>query len=525
MMPRQIQGGRVTDVKPQLAVGDLIEAGRRRWPGAACLVTEQRAQSFAETADRVDRLAGALLRGGLAKGDRIAIVAVDSIEHVELILACLKTGIVFCDLNFRLRGPELGNIVAAARPSGVFWSERYAADVRGLFGANVRLRCELETGLDELITSSSGSGVAHAAAHGEDIVSIAFTSGTTGVPKGVMQSERMIRNMVSSGVREFDIRPGGFRYTGASLFHVAGIGSVLYAIAGGCASLLLEQFDAPAVLRWMTEGGLTHCTLIPTMINSILELPSIDGAQFPNLATMMYGGSAITPALLRRMIDVFECDLYNGFGAGTEAGGQTMLGPAEHRRAVAGEEHLLGSIGKPILGVDLRLCDADMNDVAPGEIGEIVTRSETVMSGYLDQPQLTRQSIVDGWFRAGDMAYMDDAGFLYLATRKADMIIRGGENVYPNEIESVLAEHPAVAAVAVVGLADDRWGEVVAAAVVMRSRDVDQRQLRDWCRARLASYKVPERFAFLPELPTNATGKVEKRRLLDTFGRGGGNDR
>jgi len=510
---------------PQLAAGDLIDVARRRWPDAPCLVTEHRSQSFAETADRVDLLAGALIGCGLRKGDRLAIVATDSVEHVELVLACLKTGIVFCDLNFRPRRAELENILAAAEPAGFVWSDRYAADVEGLLPARAKLRCNLDAGVDALIASSSGSGLARAAAHGEAIVSIAFTSGTTGVPKGVLQSERMIRNMVLSGVREFDIRPGGFRYTGASLFHVAGIGSVLYAIAGGCASLLLDQFDAPTVLRWMADGGLTHCTLIPTMISSILELPEIEGARFPHLRTMMYGGSAITPALLRRMIDVFDCDLYNGFGAGTEAGAQTMLGPDEHRRAIAGDEHLLGSIGKPILGVDLRLCDTDMNDVAPGEVGEIVTRSETVMSGYLGQPELTAQSIVDGWFRAGDMASMDDEGFLYLATRKADMIIRGGENVYPNEIESVLAEHPLVAAVAVVGLPDERWGEIVAAAVVVRGGDPDESQLRDWCRARLASYKVPERFAFLVELPTNATGKVEKRRLTDSLGGSAGNAR
>ena len=521
----------VSVVTPQLAAGDWIDAGRRRWPGAPCLVTEARSQSFAETAQRVDRLAGGLLAAGLRKGDRLAIVATDSIEHVELILACLKTGVVFCDLNFRMRRPELENVMAAARPKGIFWSERYADDVAGLIGDDAVIASDLGQGLESLIAGSDGSGLSHAAARGEEIVSVAFTSGTTGVPKGVLQSERMLRNIVYSGIREIDIRPGGFRYSGASLFHISGIGSVLYAIAGGCASLLLDQFDAPQVLRWMAEGGLTHCTLIPTMISSILDLPEIDGMQFPALRSIMYGGAAITPALLRRMIDVFDCDLYNGFGAGTEAGGQTMLGAAEHRRAIAGDEHLLGSIGTPILGVDLRLCDAELNDVAPGEVGEIVTRSETVMSGYLDQPELTARSLVDGWFRAGDMAYADDEGFLYLATRKADMIIRGGENVYPNEIESVLAEHASVAAVAVVGVPDEHWGEVIVAAVVLRHHDVESVELQQWCKSRLASYKVPERIEFVAALPTNANGKVEKRTLVEQMkqvsspaGVGGGSD-
>ena len=509
-----------THEPPQMALGDWIDAGRRRWPDVACLVTESRSQTYAETADRVDRLAGALLASGLVKGDRIGIVATDSIEHVELILACFKAGVVVCDLNFRLRRPELENIAAAAGLSGLFWSERYAAAVKGLVTAGAKLCSDLGPGLEQLIASSTGSGLAHAAARGEDIVSISFTSGTTGVPKGVLQSERMIRNITYSGIREMVIKPGGFRYSGASLFHISGIGSVLYAVASGCTSLLLDQFDAPTVLHWMQHRGLTHCTLIPTMISSILELPEIEGATFPELRTIMYGGAAITPALLRRMIEVFDCDLFNGFGAGTEAGGQTMLGAEEHRRAMAGDHHLLGSIGTPILGVDLRLCDADMNDVAPGEVGEIVTRSETVMSGYLDQPELTARSLVDGWFRAGDMAYMDEEGFLYLATRKSDMIIRGGENVYPNEIESVLAEHPAVAGVSVVGLPDEHWGEVVAAVVVVRDDTVTTDVLREWCRARLASYKVPEQVVFMPELPTNANGKVQKRLLVAMLSEG-----
>ena len=206
------------------------------------------------------------------------------------------------------------------------------------------------------------------------------------------------------------------------------------------------------MLWWLQHGGITGCTLIPTMISAILALPAARQHPYPALQSMMYGGAPMTPALLREIIDTFECDLFNGFGAGTEAGGQTMLFPEDHVDALNGKEHLLGSIGKPIMGVDLRLCDDELRDVPPGEIGEIVTRSETVMSGYYDQPELTARSVVDGWFRAGDMAWMDDEGYLYLATRKADMIIRGGENVYPVEIESVLVDHPDVREAVVVGL-------------------------------------------------------------------------
>ncbi len=505
---------------PQLAAGDWIDLGARRWPDQRCLVSGERSQTFAETARRVNALAAGMAEQGLQSGDRVAVLATDSIEHVELILACLKAGVTFCDLNFRLRPAELDNIVGRAGVAGIFHSSRYG-DVVDDLARTHGLRSWTLDGPDyrDLLTSgSAGSAPTHARARGEDIVSIAFTSGTTGTPKGVLQSERMIRNIVYSGIREIDIRPGGFRYSGASLFHISGIGSVLYALAGGCGSLILEQFDAPQVLEWMQSGGLTHCTLIPTMISSLLALPGARSGSYPALRSIMYGGAAITPALLRDVIATFGCDLYNGFGAGTEAGGQTMLSAADHRRAMDGAEHLLGSIGMPILGVDLRLCDDQLRDVPQGEVGEIVTRSETIMSGYLDQPDLTARSIVDGWFRAGDMASMDADGYLFLATRKADMIIRGGENVYPNEIESVLADHPAVAAAAVVGVPDDHWGEVVGAAVVLRDGErLEPEALQAYCRERIASYKVPQEIRFLPSLPTNATGKVVKSALAAEF--------
>jgi acyl-CoA synthetase (AMP-forming)/AMP-acid ligase II len=218
----------------------------------------------------------------------------------------------------------------------------------------------------------------------------------------------------------------------------------------------------------------------------------------------------------RSAIEVFRCDFFNSFGAGTEAAGQTMFYPEDHLRAMAGEEHLLGSIGRPIYGVDLRLCDDELNDVPPGTVGEITTRSETVMSGYLDDPERTTQAVVDGWFRAGDLAWMDEDGFLFLAGRKSDMIIRGGENVYPVEIESVLAEHPSVAAAAVVDRPDEHWGEVVVAAIELRpGHRLDERELSRHCRERLAAYKVPVRFFAMESMPRNVNGKLQKFAVAD----------
>jgi acyl-CoA synthetase (AMP-forming)/AMP-acid ligase II len=512
--------------RPQMAVGDWISAGARRFGDAPALVAaDGRRQSYIETNDRVNRLARAMLELGIDRGSRVAILATDNVQHVEVILACFKTGTIFCDLNYRLKRPELARVLDMARCEAVFTESRYVDLVARALpsGTNCKI-WTLDDGagqgsdgsLESMIENTPRGPDLTARALGEDIVSIAFTSGTTGTPKGVLQSERMFRNIIYSGIREMRMHEGAFRYAGAPLFHISGIGSVFYSLASGSAALILPQFDAPTVLTWLQDGGLTDCTLIPTMLSALLELPEVTASDYAGLRSILYGGAPMTPALLRRTIDVFGCELYNGFGAGTEAGGQTMLYPEDHAAALAGAEHLLGSIGKPIMGVDLRLCDDDLNDVGRGEVGEIVTRSETVMAGYLDQDELTERSIVDGWFRAGDMAFMDGDGYLYLAARKADMIIRGGENVYPVEIESTLADHPAVAEVAVVGIPDDHWGEIVGAALSLHpGASATVEELREFCRDRLASYKAPEVVSVFEVLPKSGTGKLDKRSIAE----------
>jgi acyl-CoA synthetase (AMP-forming)/AMP-acid ligase II len=224
--------------------------------------------------------------------------------------------------------------------------------------------------------------------------------------------------------------------------------------------------------------------------------------------------------LLRRALDVFNCDFIQTFAAGTEAGGQTVLTADDHRRALHGEPNLLASIGRPAFGVALRLVDDELHDVEPGQVGGIATRSETVMSGYLGQPEESAAALRGGWFRAGDMAWADVWGYLYLAGRKNDMIIRGGENVYPIEIETVLADVPGVREVAVIGLPNEEWGESVCAVLVLEpggERPTDE-ELRRHCRHRLAAYKVPTRFEFRSELPVNASGKVLKTELRRALG-------
>jgi len=509
---------------PGLAIGDWVTLHARYQPHADCLVrADGSSLSYGETDSQVTRLARALLAAGIRPGDRIGILATDSPEYVVVQLASMKLGTTFVALNFRLSPSEVANLLEAADVSALFLGGVYretAEPARQAMADRIKLVAWLdgsregEISYDGLISSVSDTSELEAAVADENILSLALTSGTTGTPKGVFQSQRMIRALVIPGALELGLQPDDLIYSGAPLFHISGIGHLLYGLSRGCASLVLPQFDADTVLRWMQGGRLRQCMLIPSMVISILDHPDVAAGNYDGLRSIMYGGAPMPPSVIRKMAAIFDCDLYNGFGAGTEAGGQAIFRPADHRRALAGEEHLLGSIGKPIYGCDVKLCDPEGNEVPNGEVGEIYTRSESIMSGYLNQPERTEDAVRNGWFHAGDLAWRDKDGYLFLAGRNDDMIIRGGENVYPVEIEDVIADHPAVLEVAVVGEPDHYWGEVVD--VVIRpvaGMTITLEEIREHCRGRLASYKIPQHLIIAHDMPRNPTGKIQKGKL------------
>ena len=324
----------------------------------------------------------------------------------------------------------------------------------------------------------------------------------------------MLKHVVNQVVIERRLPDLACHYSSAPLFHVAGMMYVLGGIVRGHSSLILPAFDTVRTLGWLQSGEVTGCFLVPTMIRSLVDHPQVIEGRYDRLHSIAYGAAPMLPALLRKAIDIFACDFINMFGAGTEAGLQTVLTPADHRLALEGHEYLLESIGRPAMGIDLRLVDHDMKDVRRGTVGQIVTRANAVMSGYLSQPEETAKVFADGWFCGGDMAWEDGDGYLFLSGRKRDMIIRGGENIYPIEIEIVLEDLPGVTEVAVVGRPDDYWGEIVRAHVVLEDgSSLSAGDLRAHCVARLAKYKVPAEFRLERGLPKNASGKILKREL------------
>ncbi|MEU0561726.1 AMP-binding protein [Dactylosporangium sp. NPDC006015] len=503
-----------------LAPGDWVTVQARFTPQAAFLVAaDGRTRTYAEGEQRITRLARALRQLGIGRGDRVALLAVDSPEYVEVLLACMKLGATYVALNFRLSPAEIRTVLAASGAQVIFHSARYQEIVDG---CRLRDAIQFESGYEEFLAGGPDGGELPAVTTDDDILSISFTSGTTGTPKGVLQSQRMIKAITQSGVLELGLRPGDLIYSGAPLFHAAGFGHVLYGVARGGASVIMPQWDADLALSWLGSGRVRHATLVPSMIIQLLEHPELAEADFSGLRSIMYGGAPMPTSVVRRMADVFGCDLHNGFGAGTEAGGQLVLRPEDHRRALAGDEWLLGTIGRPAFGCDVRLLDPDGAEVPDGAVGVIASRGDTVMSGYLDRPDLTARAVRDGWFVAGDLAWKDPEGFLHLAGRADEMIIRGGENIYPVEIEDVLGGHAAVAEIAVVGEPDPHWGQVVTAVVALRDGHgtPSAAEVKEHCRGRLASYKVPQRIVVVANFPRNPAGKIDKLRLRELLAEG-----
>lgn len=503
----------------QISLGESVTMTARRAPDApSFLFPDGTSHTFAQTNARVNRLVSALRAHGVGRGDRLAVFSLDSHRYVEIVLAALKLGAVYVPLNYRLRRGEVDTLVGRAAPVAFFYDVRYADLLRDLPAAHPSIRLFVTMNGDdpeyEALLTTGSEAEPPVVAGDDDVIGLAFTSGTTGLPKGVLQSQRMMKAIVTEQVIEYRMRPDDVRYAAAPTFHITGICQLLMCVAYGTPSLIVPQFDPRVTLDFLAADRLTAVFLVPTMISTILSLPDVANHDYERLRLIYYGASAMSPTLLRRAMDTFGCDFLNAFGAGTEAGLQAVLTPEDHRAALGGRPELLGSIGKPAYGVALRIVDEDLNEVPAGEVGEIATRSDMVMDGYLEMPQESERALKGGWFRAGDLGYLDKFGYLHLAGRKHDMIVRGGENIYPIEIESVLAAHPSVAQAAVVGVADEHWSEIVRAWVVPRPEaTVTEEELVAHCAARLAKFKVPAQFRFVDALPTNASGKILKREL------------
>lgn len=506
---------------------DYLAAQARSWPQRTAYVVGDRRHSWEQTASRSWRLAAALQELGVGKGDVVATLSRDGHATIEVWFACATMGAVRTGINWRYAPREIEHILRDAHVSVLLvegGAPEAAVDSLDLTGiASLRhvvgigdhhkeLDYEALLAGQESLERESWPDLS-----GQDDLAISYTTGSTGLPKGAVWSQQSVvdaqlNTWLQSGARHDDV----FLHC----LPAAGVPILLatWNVFVGGTIVVMSQFSAGEALRLIEQERVTSTLLVPTMMLDVLDHPTRAECDLSSLRLVVYGSAPATPALVRRAIDAFGCELQQWYGSTEGVGGWfSILHDADHRWALENDPALLQSCGRPTLHTELRIADDDGQPLPVGEVGEVTVRSSTLMTGYLNLPQETAEALTDGgWLRTGDVGRLDDEGYLYLVDRKKFLIITGAYNVYPVVVENVLAEHPAVREVTVVGAPHPRWGQEVVA-VVVRESDVDEQDLIEFCQGRLATFEVPKRIAFVGELPRGATGKLLKREVASWF--------
>ena len=503
----------VTDVPALLA----------RWaaerPDAEALRFGEVQRTWAELDERVRRLATALRAAGIERGDRVAVLDLNHPSCLELTLACARIGAANAVVNFRLAPPEIVYVINDAGAKLLYVGPEFAAAAAGLAEKTPTVRRTVTADEYEDWLAAHEPAADLGPVDPEDCFVQLYTSGTTGFPKGVMLTHRAMLAHSDNVAHSFEVDPTAVVQVAMPLFHVGGTSYALLAIAHGARIVLLRMPDPAAVVAQLAAEGITHTFLVPALLAGITQVPGVAELDLSALRTLSYGASPMPLPVLRACLPLFPGRMHQVYGMTEACGVVSALGPADHADpAVA---HRLISAGTPIHGCEIEVRDPATGEPVPtGEPGEIWVRSAQLMAGYWQLPDATAAAITDdGWLRSGDGGHLDADGYVYVTDRVKDMIISGGENVYPAEIERVLAEYPGIADVAVIGVPDERWGEVPRA-IVVAPEGIDEAAVLAHCRANLAAFKCPKGIDVVDELPRNPTGKILKKDLRAPFWEG-----
>lgn len=503
--------------------GDAVRAAAAAFPNKAALVSEGRSLTFQDINDRMNRLANGLAALGVHPGGRVAVLTRNRPEAFEAYGAS-KTGLVVLPLNWRLARDELLHPLTDGEPTVILAAPEFADLIDGLRPKLPFVRFYIRFGgssagwigyEDLLAHSSPAEPIARVTS--SDLLCLMYTSGTTGKPKGAMLTHGgLMRNCRAAADWMLGLRSSDVALAAMPLFHVGGMWYHLFpAYVSGCTTILAPEFSAANILMLMERHGVSYSHFVPTMISALVNHPDVTKTDLSKLRIVYYAASTMPVELLRKAMATFpHCEFMQGYGS-TEAGMVTALTAEDHRQAAVSDdrEALLSSCGRPLH------CEVDILGADSTGIGEIVVRSDRAMAGYWRNPTATNAVMNDGWLRTGDLGTIDKDGYLTIADRKHDMIVSGGENIYPREVEDALLQDPCVLEVAVFGLPDLHWVEKVAAAVILRpGHSSTPDEIRDRVRSRLASYKCPKQIFVCDDLPKSGAGKVLKKQLRQTFG-------
>ncbi|MCM6772498.1 long-chain-fatty-acid--CoA ligase [Nocardia sp. CDC159] len=487
----------------------LAELTRGHDPAATAVVCGARTMTYGDLDRAADRIAAGLSAAGLAPGARVAYLGLESVDYYATLLGCARSATVLVPINFRLTPEEIGHILADSR------AEVLIAD------ASLRARLDLGSTIRCLDTESFAEWYGGQPAEPPELdldadtpVVQLYTSGTTGLPKGVVLAHRSFfavrAALAAAGEGWIDWRAGDIGLIGIPGFHVGGIWWATQGLGAGATMVAMPRFDPATAVELIRERAISTVCVVPSMLRLMLAEPGADRAALASVRKLVYGGSPISESLLGQAMSILDCEFAQIYGL-TETGNTAVcLPPDQH---YPGSPRLQAA-GRAYPGFAIRVSDERGDPLGPGRVGEVWLRTPGHMVEYWRRPDATAATLVDGWIRTGDAGYLDDEGYLFLCDRLQDMIIVGGENIYPAEVENVIAGHPAVADVAVVGAPDERFGERVHAFVAARA-EVSARELFVHCTDRLAGYKIPSRFEFVERVPRNPSGKILRRQLRE----------
>ena len=489
------------------------------------LILGEREQSWAELRDRSARVAQGLLAAGVEAQERVAFLDKNGFEHFEVMFGAAMINAVCVDVNWRLAAPEVEFIVndtlakvLVVGPDFVPILDAIADQLTHVTTVLVIGGHERFTDYDEWVASFDPIDPGTDSAM-DDVAFQLYSSGTTGRPKGVMITNANFFSLLPMAKDLWELTPDTMNLVAMPLFHIAGGGWAVAGMYEGCTSVVFRELDPVALVATIAERRITHAVLVPAALQFMLLVPGIEDADFSSLQVMVYGASPISEDVLTKCVELFKpCKFWQAYGLTETTGGVVNLPPEDHDPD-SPNKHRLRSCGVPGPGVELRIVGDDGQDCPTGEVGEILVRSPQVMKGYWNMPEATAEAIdADGWFKTGDAGYVDADGYVYIHDRVKDMIVSGGENVYPAEVENVLMAHPGIADVAVIGVPHEKWGET-AKAIVVRApgSDVTEAEIIAYARERLASYKCPTSVDWADMLPRNPSGKILKKDLREPF--------